>query len=173
MFYYVCSLLLASKFYMKREDKFSVVAEVKKQYSSSEYVYLLDFTGVTVAQVSVLRRALAKIASTVVIKNSLNKIAAEGSFVLLKDSFSGQVLTIFAKEPILASKAIIAFTKDSSAKVIGCANKTTFYDQAGVAAFAALPTENEMRAKLIGTINGVAAKLAFIIQLKADDKCAA
>ena len=158
---------------MKRQDKHLVVADVKQRYSESEYAFLIDFTGVTVAQISGLRRALGENGKVLVIKNSLNKIAAEANFGLLCDKFEGQIATVFAKEPIAPSKAIAAFAKDSSAKIIGCANKTTFYDDKGVATFAALPSEDEMRAKLIGTINAVATKLAFIVQLKADGKCAA
>jgi large subunit ribosomal protein L10 len=61
---------------MARADKAAAVAELKDAFESSSGAMLTEYRGLTVAQLSELRRSLGENARFAVVKNTLTKIAA-------------------------------------------------------------------------------------------------
>ena len=61
---------------MARADKAAAVAELKERFESSSGAMLTEYRGLTVAQLSELRRSLGDNARFAVVKNTLTKIAA-------------------------------------------------------------------------------------------------
>ena len=61
---------------MARADKAAAVAELKTDFESSNGAVLTEYRGLTVAQLSELRRNLGDNAKFAVVKNTLTKIAA-------------------------------------------------------------------------------------------------
>lgn len=62
---------------MARADKVAAVAELADHFRSSNGAVLTEYRGLTVAQLSDLRRALGGNATFTVVKNTLTKIAAK------------------------------------------------------------------------------------------------
>ena len=105
-------------------------------------------------------------ASVKVAKNRLAKIALEGSDVAsIAPLLKGPALIAFSGDPVAAPKVAVEFAKTNERFVIlGGAMGTTALDPNGVKALAALPSLDELRAKIVGLIAAPAAKLARVVQ---------
>lgn len=150
-------------------------------------VVVAHYSGLTVAQMQVLRKQMRDAGATVqVTKNRLTKIALEGTdLTTVSGLLKGPTLLAYSKDPIAAAKAAVAFAKDNDKLVIlGGAMGKTALDADAVKSLATLPSLDEMRAKLIGLIqapatklaqltNAPAGKLARVIQAYADKDAAA
>ncbi|MBL1179365.1 50S ribosomal protein L10 [Pantanalinema sp. GBBB05] len=147
------------------ENKQAIVAELKESLSQSQLAVVIDYKGLTVAEITDLRRRLLpKGAECKVTKNTLMRIAVEGdptweamtnllkgssAFLLIKDDVGG------------ALKAYQDFQKASKKTELrgGVMEGRTLTD-ADVKAIADLPSKEQLMAQVAGAINGVATKLA-------------
>jgi large subunit ribosomal protein L10 len=124
----------------------------------------------TVAQMSALRRQMRQAGARVkVTKNRLAKIALEGTDVAsISALLKGPTLLAFSGDPVAAPKVISDFAKAHDKLVIlgGAMGKTTL-DASGVKALAALPSLDELRAKLVGLIQAPATKIAQVVNAPA------
>lgn len=132
-------------------------------FAQSGSVVVARYTGMTVAEISDLRgRLKASGARFKVTKNRLAKIALENVEVpSARDMFVEPTGIAFAEDPVAAPKILTEFAKDNDKLVVigGILGKTTL-DAKGVEALAKMPSIEEMRAKLLGTLNAPASKLA-------------
>ena len=62
---------------MKRPEKEAVVAQLTEQFRNADAVYLTEYRGLTVPQISDLREKLGRDTSYTVAKNTLARIAAK------------------------------------------------------------------------------------------------
>jgi large subunit ribosomal protein L10 len=146
-----------------RAEKRELVASLNQVFASTGVVVVAHYSGLTVAQMSALRRQMKQAgASLKVAKNRLAKIALEGTDVghigpLLK----GPTVLAFSADPVAAPKVASDFAKGNERFVIlGGAMGKTVLDPEGVKALATLPSLDELRAKLVGLIQAPAAKIA-------------
>ncbi|WP_019813730.1 50S ribosomal protein L10 [Saccharomonospora saliphila] len=105
---------------MAKPDKVAAVAEIADSFRTSSATVVTEYTGLSVFQLSQLRRALGDTAKYRVAKNTLVKRAAEEAGVDgLDDLFVGPTAIAFVEgEPVEAAKALKNFAKDHSALVI-------------------------------------------------------
>lgn len=85
-----------------KEEKDVVVAELTERLKASTAVYLTDYTGMTVAQISLLRREFRKVGITFkVYKNSMVKRAMGqiGGYDAVYPSLNEQTAYAFATDP--------------------------------------------------------------------------
>jgi large subunit ribosomal protein L10 len=146
-----------------RAEKRELVASLNQVFASTGVVVVAHYSGLTVAQMSALRRQMKQAgASLKVAKNRLAKIALEGTDVghigpLLK----GPTVLAFSADPVAAPKVASDFAKGNERFVIlGGAMGKTALDPEGVKALATLPSLDELRAKLVGLIQAPATKIA-------------
>ena len=127
---------------------------------------MAHYSGLTVAQMQHLRRQMRQAGASVkVAKNRLAKIALQGSDVAsIAPLLKGPALIAFSVDPIAAPKVAVDFAKTNERFVIlgGAMGKTTL-DPNGVKALAALPSLDELRAKIIGLIQAPATKIAQVV----------
>ncbi|MEU5847979.1 50S ribosomal protein L10 [Saccharopolyspora shandongensis] len=105
---------------MAKPDKVDAVTEIAEKFSNSSAAVVTEYRGLSMAQLSELRRALGAGTSYRVAKNTLVKRAAEQSGVEgLDDLFVGPTAIAFVEgEPVDAAKALREFAKDNKALVI-------------------------------------------------------
>jgi large subunit ribosomal protein L10 len=146
-----------------RAEKRELVASLNQVFASTGVIVVAHYSGLTVAQMSALRRQMKQAgASLKVAKNRLAKIALEGTDVghigpLLK----GPTVLAYSADPVAAPKVASDFAKGNERFVIlGGAMGKTALDPEGVKALATLPSLDELRAKLIGLIQAPATKIA-------------
>jgi large subunit ribosomal protein L10 len=132
-------------------------------FSKASVVVVAHYSGLTVAQMQRLRKQMRQAGAHVqVAKNRLAQIALKGTDVASIGSLlRGPTLIAHSSDPVAAAKAAVAFAKDHDKFVLlGGAMGKTALDIEGVKALAALPSLDELRAKLVGLIVAPATKLA-------------
>ena len=150
---------------MERAAKAAQVTELKEVFKTTNTVVVAHYAGLTVAQMQVLRKQARQAGTTVkVAKNRLAKIALEGSDVASIGSLlKGPTVIAYSNDPVGASKVAVDFAKAHEKFVIlGGAMGKTALDPNGVKALAALPSLDELRAKLVGLLKAPATKIAQI-----------
>ena len=148
-----------------RAEKAEAVAALKGIFDKVPVVVVAHYAGLTVAQMQNLRKqARAQGAVVQVAKNRLAKIALEGTDVASIGAFlKGPTVIAYSNDPVGASKVSVDFAKANEKFVIlGGAMGKTALDPNGVKALAALPSLDELRAKLVGLLKAPATKIAQI-----------
>jgi large subunit ribosomal protein L10 len=150
---------------MDRARKQTELDSLKETLSTAELMVISHNKGMTVAQVTELRRNLAKTgAKYKITKNTLTKIAAKGTkFEQASDFMTGPTgFTTVKDDPYGTLKALYEFSKKSNGKIalIGGVFGDLKLDAAAVEKMAKLPSLNEIRGILVGLIQAPAAQLA-------------
>ena len=128
------------------------------------------YAGLTVAQMSTLRRQARQAGASVkVAKNRLAKIALEGTDVAsVAALLKGPTVIAYSGDPIAAPKVVADFAKANEKFVIlGGAMGKTALNPDGVKALAALPSLDELRAKIVGLVQAPATKIAQVVSAPA------
>ena len=155
---------------MEKAKKTEVVEELKGVFAKAGSVVVAHYSGMTVAQMGDLRSRMgAAGASFKVAKNRLAVRALQGTAIeAIAHLFKGPTGIAYSKDPIAASKVVVAYAKDNAKLVIlGGVVGSTELDAEGVKALASLPSLDELRGKIVGLLLAPATKLAGIIQAPA------
>jgi len=141
---------------MPTARKEAAVQELRDRLAGSQNLFLTDFAGLTVEEITNLRGELRKDGSTyAVVKNTLFKIAAGDDLAKKLDEFlAGPTGIVFAgTDPVAPAKAIKQFADDSKKLGIKAAYiDGQLVDAKQVQALAALPPKAELIAKLVGSL---------------------
>ena len=151
---------------MERAEKRELVAELNGVFTGAGSVVVAHYTGLTVAQLSDLRKKMRAAGGSVkVAKNRLIKIALQGTKSEgMSDLFIGQTLIAYSDDPIAAPKVAVDFAKiNDKLVIIGGAMGTTMLNEAGIKSLATMPSLNELRAKLVGMISTPATRIASVL----------
>ncbi|GAA4844627.1 50S ribosomal protein L10 [Saccharopolyspora rosea] len=105
---------------MAKPDKVEAVNEIAERFNTATAAVVTEYRGLSMAQLSELRRALGEGTTYRVAKNTLVKRAAEQSGVEgLDEMFLGPTAIAFIEgEPVDAAKALREFAKSNPALVI-------------------------------------------------------
>ena len=155
---------------MDRAAKKEQVTALNGVFKDANVVVVAHYSGLTVAQMQTLRKQMRQAGAAVkVAKNRLAKIALEGTDVAsIAPLLKGPTLIAFSNDPVAAPKVANDFAKANEKFVIlGGAMGKTVLDPNGVKALAALPSLDELRAKIVGLIQAPATKIAQVIQAPA------
>lgn len=153
--------------------KQAVVAQLKEQLESAKGVVLTSYKGLTVAQDTELRRELREAGvSYHVVKNTMLRIAAkEAGIEGIEEHLEGTTAFAFSKEDAVApAKVICGFIKKNkledaevlTVKVGMVEGKVIGVDE--VKALAALPSREELIAKLLGSMNAPISNTVNVLQ---------
>jgi large subunit ribosomal protein L10 len=151
------------------ENKQAIVADLKQQLSESQMMVVIDYKGLSVAEITDLRRRLrATGASCQVTKNTLMRRAVEGdenwqamqgllkessAFLFLKDDIGGAI------------KAYQEFQKvTKKSEVRGGVLEGKALSEADVKAIGDLPSKEQLMAQIAGALNALATKVAVGIK---------
>jgi large subunit ribosomal protein L10 len=156
-----------------RIEKIAILDEVVARVKDSDYCFIINHGGVTVAQFAKLRKALKALDSRLlVVKNTfLAKAAKEkGWSDDVKAMLAGNTAIVTGHgEPTAVAKAIMEFVKDSGGKasVKGADYDNKIVDAAMVEALSKVPGKNELRATLLMLLKEPATRLARVLSEKA------
>jgi len=173
---------------MPTQAKSDVVAEIKEKLTSSGGVIMADYRGLSVKDMQELRTKVRAAGGEVkVYKNTLTEIAVRELALPNMDEFlQGPTAFVFAGEdPVAPAKALVDFKKGHDVlELKGGLVQNAVVDAAGIKAIAALPSREELIAKIMGSMlnpvrgfmsmaNAPAGALARALQAVADQKAAA
>jgi large subunit ribosomal protein L10 len=142
---------------MKRSEKEQIVAEVKERARKASGMYFADFTGITVEEVSELRREFRK--SNVdyqVVKNTLARkaLAELSGFDQVAEHLHQPTAIAFGYDDPVAPARIIKKFRDKLSKlsVKVCIVENRVYPGADLDTIAKLPTKKEVMAGIVGAV---------------------
>ena len=137
------------------EDKKAVVAEVSEQLKGAQAAMLAEYRGLTVEQMTKLRRKAYEAKVYVrVVKNTLARRAAQGtSYECLAEQMVGPLAYAISSDPVAVAKLLSDFAKDNDklkVKAAAMSGKLMSLDQ--VKALAMLPSREVLLSQLLGTM---------------------
>jgi large subunit ribosomal protein L10 len=152
---------------MPRPDKASAVAELTENFRSSKAAVLTEYRGLTVSQLTQLRRALGETTEYAVVKNTLSKIAVrDAGLEQLESMLEGPSAVAFVKgDPVEAAKGLRDFAKANPLLVIkGGVLDGKLITAAELSKIADLESREVLLAKVAGAANATLAKAAALFQ---------
>ncbi len=153
---------------MNRNEKSNVVSEVTEIMEKSTAIFLTDYNGINVEDISDLRNQFRNEGvKYIVFKNTLFKRALEelGKYEKLADHLVGMTAFAFAEENPVAPAKIIKkyFDKNKKLSLKACYIEGEYYDGSNLNTLASLPSKTDLVASIIGSINAPASGIVGAI----------
>ena len=153
---------------MNKNEKAEIVAEVKEMIEGSSAVYLTDFSGISVADITGIRNEFRKEGVKYkVIKNTLfNRAVSEsGKYSKLSNHLVGMTGYAFADEnPVAPAKIIKKYFDDKKKLTLkACYIEDQFFDGSKLIELASLPSKKEIIAGILNAINSPASGIVGAI----------
>ena len=151
---------------MDRTEKREFVSQLAGVFAETSMVVVTQNKGLTVAEVSDLRRKMRDGGSTFkVAKNRLAVLALDGTpFDGIKPMLKGPTALAWSRDPVAVAKTAVDFAKTNEKfVVIGGALGTQTLDAAGIRALADLPSLDTLRARLVGMLQTPATRVASVL----------
>ncbi|NET01670.1 MAG: 50S ribosomal protein L10 [Sphaerospermopsis sp. SIO1G2] len=146
------------------ENKQEIVADLKGTLSESTLALVIDYQGLTVAEITDLRKRLRPSGAVCkVTKNTLMNIAIQEDeqWQPMSELLKGSSAFLLVKEDLSAIKAYQEFQKTTKkTELRGGVMEGRLLKDTDIKALGDLPSKEELMAQIAGAINGVATKLA-------------
>lgn len=150
-----------------------VVEEIQSKIASSSSTVVVEYRGLSVAQLTTLRRKLrAENIDFKVYKNSMSQRAAEASgFGELAATLTGPNAMAFSDDAVAPARVLAEFAKKNKALVIKSGIvEGKIVDAAGISTIATLPNREGMISMLLGMFQSPVRNFAYAIKQIADQK---
>jgi large subunit ribosomal protein L10 len=150
---------------MARDDKSAAVAEITEQFRSASAAVLTEYRGLTVSQVTALRRSLSGVATYSVVKNTLTRIAARDAGVEGLDELlvGPSAIAFVTGDPVEAAKGLKTFAKENPALVVkGGYMDGRVLNASEVAKLADLESREVLLAKMAGAMKAKMSQAAAL-----------
>jgi large subunit ribosomal protein L10 len=152
---------------LDRTEKREFVASLASVFAETSMVVITQNNGLTVAEVTNLRRRMRAAGATFkVAKNRLAILALEGTrFDGIAPMLKGPTALAWSQDPVTVSKAAVDYAKiNDRFVVLGGALGTQMLSADGVKALSELPSLDALRARLLGMIQTPGTRIAGILQ---------
>ena len=152
-----------------RPEKQLIIEGFRQQLAASPFVLLTDYTGLTVGQFAELRKRLRAVhAECHVVKNTMLQRAVEAAgLAKLNGQLTGMTALVVGTDKSdvsAAAKVLKQFAKEfDKPKFKLAVLGQQLLSAQEVAALAALPSLNELRAQLIGLLQTPATRIAVVL----------
>jgi large subunit ribosomal protein L10 len=157
--------------------KTAAIADIKGRFEAANDYIFTEYRGLTVEQITNLRRQLRATGSTYkVVKNNFARIAFED---LKKADVSNYLagptaIALAGEESGAAAKVLFAFAKETPALVIkGGLIGGEIYDLKKIEAYSKLPGKKELISMLMSAMQATTTKLAATLKAVGDKKAEA
>jgi len=152
---------------MPNSEKISAVAEITEHFTNSAAAVITEYRGLTVKQVSELRRSLGRDTTYAVVKNTLTKRAAANAGVAIDDSLlvGPTAIAFVTGDPVAAAKGLRDFAKINPLLIIkgGVLDGKTL-SPAEINRIADLESREVLLAKLARAIKALPTRAASLFQ---------
>jgi large subunit ribosomal protein L10 len=149
------------------EAKVKAVEDLRRRLGGAKTVVLTEFRGLTVQQLSELRRQLRAVSAQYkVVKNRLARIAVSATELeALARHLTGPTgLVVSREDPVAVAKTLATFTRTHQAlRVKAGVVDGQVLEADGLRALAELPSREALRAQLVGTLQGPLTRLVGLL----------
>jgi large subunit ribosomal protein L10 len=153
---------------MNKNEKTQAISELEAAIGKARNAFLIDFKGVTVPQVTELRKQVRETGSKyLVVKNTLALIALKDSPMIgMKDRFSGPTAVAYnSTDAVKLAKALTRFAKDVPAMQFkGAMLDGQVVPAEQIQTIASLPSREELISKLLFVMQSPIRGLATVLQ---------
>ena len=140
------------------------IEAMKENFAKAKVAVVTEYRGLSVEEITKLRRALQKESSDyMVTKNTLAKVASKGTqFEVLAEVLKGPVAIAFGfADEVAPAKVLKKFIKESKkGQIIAAAMDGKLLNAKETEVLADLPSKEELYAKMLGCINSPATGIA-------------
>ena len=154
------------------EQKKAVVEEIKNKLDNSKTFLLIDYRGLTVSEITELRRSLRETgADYKVYKNTLMARALNDLNIDLSDNLTGPSALAYSEDQIAPIKVLTDFAKKHPAVILKVGivdNEVT--DKAKLASLATIPSREGLLTMLAGGMIGIVKDLSICLDLYSKEK---
>ena len=158
----------------KVELKKPIVEEISANIADAQGVVLVNYSGLTVAQDTQLRKELREAGVVYkVYKNTMMNFAFQGTPCeeLCKHLDGTNALAISKEDATAPARILAKFAKTApQLELVAGVVEGTYYDEAGVNALASIPSREVLLGKLLGSIQSPIANFARVISQIAEAK---
>ena len=152
---------------MPTQEKAETIEDLKTRLDGVTTVMLAEYRGLTVQQLSDLRKQLRAVSAEYkIVKNRLARLAIGADLAGLSPDLKGPTGLVLAKgDPVSVAKTLQTFAKTNQALVIkaGVVDGQKL-EPAGLKALADLPSREALRAQIVGAITGPLTQLVSLLQ---------
>ena len=152
----------------KVELKQPIVEEISNSIKDAQSVVLVNYSGLTVEQDTILRKELREAGVQYkVYKNTMMRRAFEGTaFESLSEHLHGTNAIAISETDATAPARILAkYAKDVKAiKLVAGVVEDKYYDEAGIKALADIPAREVLLGRLLGSMQSPIANFARVIK---------
>ena len=153
---------------MNKNEKTQAISELEAAIGKARNAFLIDFKGVTVPQVTELRKQVRETGSKyLVVKNTLALIALKDSPMIgMKDRFSGPTAVAYnSTDAVKLAKALTRFAKDVPAMQFkGAMLDGQVVPAEQIQTIASLPSREELISRLLFVMQGPVRGLVTVLQ---------
>ena len=158
----------------KIDLKKPVLEEISAQVEGAQCVLLVNYSGLTVAQDTQLRKELREAGVVYkVYKNTMMHRAFEGTQCeeLIQHLHGTNAIAISATDATAPARILDKFAKKAPAlELIAGIVEGNYNDQAGIQALAGIPSREELLGKLLGSIQSPITNFARVLNQIAEQK---
>lgn len=158
----------------KVELKQPIVDEIKAQLDGAKSLVVIDYRGISVADVTELRKQCREAGVVYkVYKNTMVRRAVEGTeFEGVVKDLEGTNAFAISKEDATAPARIVAnfIKKAKCCELKSGVVEGTYYDKNGIETIATIPSRDELIAKFMGSIQSPITNFARVIKQIAEQK---
>jgi large subunit ribosomal protein L10 len=153
---------------MNKNEKTQAISELEAAIGKARNAFLIDFKGVTVPQVTELRKQVRETGSKyLVVKNTLALIALKDSPMIgMKDRFNGPTAVAYnSTDAVKLAKALTRFAKDVPAMHFkGAMLDGQVVPAEQIQTIASLPSREELISRLLFVLQSPIRGLATVLQ---------
>ena len=152
---------------MPNTEKATAVAEITEHFSTASAAVVTEYRGLTVKQVTELRRSLGSTTTYAVVKNTLTKRAAADAGVVIDESLlvGPTAIAFVTGDPVEAAKSLRDFAKANPLLVIkGGVMDGKALSAAEIGKIADLESREVLLAKLAGAMKALPTRAAGLFQ---------
>jgi large subunit ribosomal protein L10 len=167
-----------------KEKKAATIKKIKEKIDAAKVWILTDYRGMTVKEITDLRRKLRACgAEYKVVKNTFTVRALPEAQASLKAMLQGPMAVLFGFEDVVEpAKVLSKFIKEAEKpKILGGVVEGQYFEEKGITALAKLKSKDELRADVVGrlksplfglvnTLQGNIRKLVYVLNAIKDKK---
>jgi len=155
---------------MTRADKVREISQISERFAKAKAAFLVDFKGLSVEEVTILRKKLHPVDSEMrVVRNTLARRALMDhpeTESALKDQFVGTNAVVFAYDDISApAKLLSDFSKEAEElQVKSGVMDGQALDEERIKYLATLPSKEQLRAQFLGLLQAPMGQLVRTLE---------
>ena len=139
----------------------------KKQFENAKVAVVADYRGLSVEEITELRRSLqAQEADLTVTKNTLCKVATNGTqYEAISELMQGPTAVAFGYgDEVTAAKILAKFIKENKkGEILGAVLEGKVLNADEAKKLASMPSREELYAKMLGSINSPASGIVYSV----------